>query len=104
MKMIRDFEKATGTSIMPYIEEIEIASPATLARYALVPQGAMYAYACGEGDSLMARLQMLDEDQRVKNIRFAGGYGPRLYGYSSTYMGGDMAVKLTLRDMKEEQE
>ena len=102
MKMIRDFEKATGTSIAPYIEEIEIASPATLARYALVPQGAMYAYSCGEGDSLMARLQMLDEDQRVKNIRFASGYGPRLYGYSSTYMGGDMAVKLTLKDMKEE--
>ena len=102
VKLIRDFEKATGTSIIPYIEEIEIASPATLARYALVPQGAMYAYSCGEGDGLMARLQMLAEDQRVKNIRFASGYGPRLYGYSSTYMGGDMAVKLTMADMKEE--
>ena len=101
-KMIRDFEKATGTSIAPYIEEIEIASPATLARYAMVPQGTMYSYSCGEGDSLMARLQMLDEDQHVRNIRFAGGFGPRLYGYSSTYMGGDMAVKLTLKDMKEE--
>ena len=102
VKLIRDFEKATGTSIMPYIEEIEIASPATLARYAMVPQGAMYAYSCGEGDGLMARLQMVAEDQRVKNIRFAGGYGPRLYGYSSTYMGGDMAVKWTMADMKEE--
>ena len=102
IKLIRDFEKATGTSIMPYIEEIEIASPATLARYAMVPQGAMYAYSCGEGDGLMARLQMLAEDQRVKNIRFASGYGPRLYGYSSPYMGGDMAVTLTMADMKEE--
>ena len=102
VKLIRDFEKATGTSIMPYIEEIEIASPATLARYAMVPKGAMYAYSCGEGDGLMARLQMVAEDQRVKNIRFAGGYGPRLYGYSSTYMGGDMAVKWTMADMKEE--
>ena len=102
LKLIRDFERATGTSIEPFIEEIEIASPATLARYAMVPQGAMYAYSCGEGDGLMARLQMLAEDQRVKNIRFAGGYGPRLYGYSSTYMGGDMAVKLTMADMKEE--
>ena len=45
---------------------------------------------------------MVAEDQRVKNIRFAGGYGPRLYGYSSTYMGGDMAVKWTMADMKEE--
>ena len=50
----------------------------------------------------MARLQMIEEDQRVKNIRFAGGYSPRLYGYSSTYMGGDMSVKLTMKDMKEE--
>ena len=102
MKMIRDFEKATGTSIIPYIEEIEIATPQTLARYAMVPQGAMYAYSCGEGDTLSSRLQMVDEDQRVKNIRFAGGYGPRLYGYSSTYMSGDMAVKWTMRDMKED--
>ena len=102
MKLIRDFEKATGTSISPYIEEIEIASPATLARYALVPQGAMYAYSCGEGDGLYARMQMLDEDQRVKNIRFAGGYGPRLYGYSSTYVGGDIAARQTIADMKED--
>lgn len=102
MKMIHDFEKATGTSIEPYIEEIEIASPETLARYALVPQGSMYGYSCGEGDSLTSRLLMVDEDQRVKNIRFAGGYGPRLYGYSSTYMSGDLAVKWTMKDMKEE--
>ena len=102
MKMIHDFEKATGTSIEPYIEEIEIATPETLARYAMVPQGSMYGYSCGEGDSLTSRLQMVDEDQRVKNIRFAGGYGPRLYGYSSTYMSGDLAVKWTMRDMKED--
>ena len=38
----------------------------------------------------------------MKNIRFSSGYGPRLYGYSSTYMGGDMAVKLTMADMKED--
>lgn len=102
LKMIHDFEKATGTSIEPYIEEIEIATPETLARYAMVPQGTMYAYSCGEGDSLSSRLQMVDEDQRVKNIRFAGGYGPRLYGYSSTYMSGEMAVKWTMRDMEED--
>ena len=104
LKMIHDFEKATGLSIEPYIEEIEIATPETLARYAMVPQGAMYAYSCGGGDNLTSRLQMADEDQRVKNIRFAGGYSARLYGYSSTYMGGDLAVKWTMKDMREEAE
>lgn len=100
-RMIRDFEKQVGVSIMPYIEEIEIATPATMARYTLNPEGAMYAYSCGGWDTMLPRLMMLREDQIVPGIRFAGGYGPRIYGYSSTYLNGELTAKLTLADMKE---
>jgi len=101
MNMIRDFEKHVGVSLVPYIEEIEIATPATLARYTLNPQGTMYAYECSDWDTMLARLMMLKEDHLVPGIRFAGGYGPRIYGYSSTYLNGEMTAKLTLADLKE---
>ena len=101
-KMFENFAKATGVDVRPYIEEIEIASPLTMARYTLNPKGVMYAYAGNEWDGLLARLMMIEEDQLVPNIRFAGAYGPRSIGFSSTYIGGDLAAQLTLGDMKEE--
>jgi prolycopene isomerase len=96
--MIRDFEKHVGVSIMPYIEEIEIATPVTMARYTLNPQGTMYAYEASDWDTMLARLMMLKEDQIIPGIRFAGGYGPRIYGYSSTYLNGELTAKLTFAD------
>lgn len=101
LNMIRDFEKNVGVSLIPYIEEIEIATPVTMARYTLNPQGTMYAYECSGWDTMLARLMMLEDDQIVSGIRFAGGYGPRIYGYSSTYLNGEMTAKLTIADRRE---
>lgn len=100
--MFEVFAQQTGVDIRPYIEEIEIATPATLARYTLNPKGVMYAYAGNEWDSLLARLMMLSEDVKVPGIRFAGAYGPRFYGFSSTYVCGELIGKLTMADMKED--
>ena len=50
---------------------------------------------------MLVRLMMLKEDQIVPGIRFAGGYGPRVYGYSSTYLNGELTAKLTMADIKE---
>ncbi len=102
MNIIRDFETHVGVKLTPYIEEIEIATPATMARYTLNPQGTMYSYECSDWDTMLARLMMLKEDQIVPGIRFAGGYGPRIYGYSSTYLNGELTARLTMADIKEE--
>jgi len=61
----------------------------------------MYSYSCADWDTMLPRLMMLKEDQIVPGVRFAGGYGPRIYGYSSTYLNGELTAKLTLADMKE---
>ncbi|MCK5129063.1 MAG: NAD(P)/FAD-dependent oxidoreductase [Clostridiales bacterium] len=100
--MIRDFEEHVGVTLTQYIEEIEIATPVTMARYTLNPQGTMYSYESSDWDTLLARLMMLKDDQIVPGIRFAGGYGPRIYGYSSTYMNGDLTARLTATDIREE--
>ena len=47
-------------------------------------------------------LMMLSEDVKVPGIRFAGAYGPRFYGFSSTYVCGELIGKLTMADMKED--
>ena len=101
LNMISDFEKSVGVTLTPYIEEIEIATPVTMARYTLNPQGTIYSYECSDWDTMLARLMMLKEDQIVPGIRFAGGYGPRIYGYSSTYLNGELTARLTMADMKE---
>ena len=43
-KMIRQFEEATGASIKNHIEEIEIATPETFARYTGAHDGIVYGY------------------------------------------------------------
>ena len=98
-RMIRYFERSVGVSLMPHIEEIEIATPVTLARYTENPQGAIYAYEYNDWDTLIPRLMMVKEDQIIEGLRFAGGYGPRGYGYNGTYLGGEFAAKLTRGDM-----
>ncbi len=74
-KMIRDFEAHVGVSITPYIEEIEIATPVTMARYTLNPQGAMYSYSCADWDTMLPRLMMLKDDQIVPASGLRAGTG-----------------------------
>ncbi|MEG2525450.1 MAG: NAD(P)/FAD-dependent oxidoreductase, partial [Oscillospiraceae bacterium] len=103
-KLVKDFERMTKLSITPYIEEIELATPVTLARYTGNPEGVMYGYAGNDWDNMLARMQMLSEDSRVEipGISFVGGYGARTSGYSSTYICGNMEAKRAFAALKEE--
>ena len=94
------FEKATGLKIKDSIEEINIASPTTFARYGNHPHGVMYGYKCGYVDSRAARLQSLGDDSHIKNLRFTGGFSARGDGYSSTYLMGEICGRLTIKDME----
>lgn len=102
-QLIDTFEKATHTSIRPYIEEIEIATPLTYARYCGHPEGVIYGYESQYYDGLMPRLLMMNEDAAsFPGLRFAGGYGVRLSGYSSAYHSGDIVGRQTVGDVKKE--
>lgn len=92
-------EDALGVSLRPYIEEIEIATPTTFARYLGTPQGTAYGYEANLWDSMMARLMMLSEDYTIPGLYLAGAAGPRCHGNNMGYMVGDTMARLTLRDM-----
>lgn len=99
-QMIEDYEHCTGISIMPYIEEIEIASPVTYAHYTAAPQGIIYGYLPAAWDSLMPRLMTMNKEEPIKGLRFSGGYAIRQIGFSSSYVCGDMVARQVLEDMK----
>ena len=99
-RIIDSFEDATGIMIKQYIEEIEIATPVTYARYGGHPDGVIYGYKATGLDNLLPRIMSEADENYIKNIRFCGGFASRLSGYSSTYLSGNSAALQTLNDMK----
>ena len=100
-KMIARFESVAGVKISDAIEEFEVASPQTFARYTGAYDGGIYGYEPEAWDSIMPRLMMLESDMHVKGLRFCGGFAFRCHGYASSYMSGNTAGLLTYRDSRE---
>lgn len=93
--MIDVFEKATSIKIREHIEEIEIASPETFARFTGTPQGTIYGYISQDWDGTLPRTMMAGSNDGIENLFFAGGYGDKLLGYSSAFSSGrDCAMKV----------
>ena len=98
--LIKVFENGLGINIRDYIEEIEIATPLTYKHYLGHPDGTTLGYV-GKGiDNMLERIFNEDNEVYIKGLRFAGGFGTRLSGYSSTYINGyEVAIK-TLKEME----
>lgn len=88
LKMIETFEKATKINIKGYIEEIEIASPETFARFTGAPQGTIYGYHPQDWDGTLQRTMVSGREKGIENLYFVGGYGDKLLGYSSAFSSG----------------
>ena len=99
--MIDYCEKMLGISIKPYIEEIVIAAPPTFARYLNTPQGTPYGYENARWDGMLPRIMSMKNEQFIRGLRFCGAPAERTDGYSSAYMTGANAGKLTVKDVKE---
>ena len=100
-KMIEHCEKALGIEIMPYIEEIEIATPVTFARYLNTPQGTPYGYQLTKNDSFLQRLWAYRDEPGIENLKFVGAATKRGDGYSSAYISGLDAGQEIVRAEKE---
>ena len=103
-RMIDKFEKTLGVEITPYIEEIEVATPWTMCRFVNTPQGSAYGYELDDWDSMMARMRMMGTENQVKGLKFVGAASIRGDGYNSAIFSGSTMAKLTLADMKKEEE
>lgn len=91
-RLIRNVEEAMGYKIREHIEEIEIASPVTFARYMGSPQGSIYGYASLKWDGMSSRMLASGMEQTIPGLFFVGGHGSSLSGYFPTYTSGNKAA------------
>ena len=95
-QMIDRFEKIMKIEIRSHIEEIEIASPVTFARYMSSPQGSIYGYYSDRWDGMSSRLLANGTEPTVPGLFFVGAHGAQLSGFRPTYMSGDTTGKQVL--------
>ena len=103
-RMIDRFEEKLGVTITPYIEEIEVATPWTMCNFVGTPEGSAYGYELKDWDGMMARMRMMGSEYEVKGLKFVGAASIRGDGYNSAIFSGNTMAKLTLADMRKEEE
>lgn len=101
-RMIDNFEKATGTKVREHIEEIEIASPMTYARYLDAPNGTIYGFANTGSFGIVQRIMTDAIGGGIEHLYYAGGYGTKSLGYNPSYSSGYEAADAVVKKMKKE--
>ena len=100
---VERYEEVTGCNIQSHIQEIVVASPMTWARYLGTPRGNVYGYYPRTWDGMFPRVQSgHDVDYTIKGLRFVGGHGTQMDGYSQAYLSGAEQARYMLLDMKED--
>ncbi|MCQ2792395.1 MAG: FAD-dependent oxidoreductase [Bacilli bacterium] len=95
------FEEVMKVNIRDHIEEIVVATPVTWARYIGSPYGNVYGYIPHTWDGMFPRVQSGHKlDHTIKRLRFCGGAGTQMDGYSQTYLSGREQARYALMDMK----
>ncbi len=98
-RLITLYEQATGIAIHANIEELEVATPVTFARYTDAPKGVTHGYLAAGFDSVPARLMTEQSDCDTKGLRFCGGFGTLHCGIGAAAASGRNALYATLNDM-----
>ena len=88
-EMIDRLESVMGYHIREHIEEIEIASPVTFARYMQSPQGSIYGYCSQRWDGMSARTLSAGRERTIPGLFFVGAHGDALSGFFPTYTSGN---------------
>lgn len=101
-RIIALYEESTGIKISEFIEEIEIATPLTFARYLNTPQGVIYGYSAEPFDSLLPRFMTEESDNDTKGLRFCGSWGTQLSGFCAAIASGRNTAYATINDIENE--
>jgi len=98
-RLIRQFEEATGVDLRGHIEEMEVATPQTVARYTGAYDGVVYGYEPEPWDSVIPRAISIDKERYLGGLDFCGGYSYRCHGYGSSILSGKAAAERVLGRM-----
>lgn len=101
MKFIRMYEDYYKINLRDHIEEVVVATPETWARYLGTPKGDVYGYTPANWDGMFARVMSGHKlDYTIKGLRFAGGHGTQMDGYSQAFLSGAEQARYMLLDME----
>ena len=89
----------TGINLSGHIEEMEVATPWTFARYIGSPEGNVYGYEVDGWDSIVSRTMSIKKDYPIRGLRTIGAAGARGDGYGSAYHSGRSMAELALADL-----
>lgn len=95
------YKMTAGIDILPYIEEVEVATPVTFARYLKTPGGAIYGYQGKKWDNMMPRMLAKKDENYIRNLQFCGGHDSWLDGYNSSYHTGKAAGEQAAAQIRE---
>lgn len=100
-KAIEEVERKAGFKIQGNIEEIEVATPVTLARYIGTPDGTPYGYKQTQKENIVARMVSKNKDQPIKGFKTVGAFGTSGDGYVQNLNEGAKIADMTLKEMEE---
>lgn len=101
-RLIANYETSTGITIHNSIEELEVVTPVTFARYTATPQGVTHGYLADDWDGIIPRIMTEESDCDIKGLRFCSAWGTQLNGINSVVATGRNAAYATLCDIAEE--
>lgn len=99
-KLISLYENATGNIIRDNIEELEVSTPFTFARYLSSPQGTVLGFKSDSYNSLISRLSTEKSDFNSNGPVFCGGWGTQLSGVHACIASGRNAYYSIFGDGK----
>lgn len=99
-KAIAEYESIRGITISPYIEEIEVATPWTFARFLSTPEGGVYGLKMNRWNTVLSALLGIRRDQPIKGFKTTGASGARGDGYSQALGTGRDIGLLALEEIR----
>lgn len=97
---ISALEQATHVSIRDAIEEIEVATPVTFARYGGHPNGSIFGYMAKGYDNFLPRVMNAKNENIFSNVRFCGIFGSHIASCNDSYFDGEEVALEILKEMK----
>lgn len=95
---IDHYERHTGITIRPYIEEASFATDVTFARYLGTPNGSPYGYQIQMWDNIVPRLFNMDKEQMFKHLEITSAAAENVDGYSSCYINGFLHAQKVIKE------
>ncbi|MDZ4131698.1 MAG: hypothetical protein U1E11_01030, partial [Dethiobacteria bacterium] len=98
--MIEKMSYYLDSPLADCIEELELATPQTFARYTGAYRGVMYGYEQDPWDSVVARSMNAAAEKYIKGLEFAGGFGSMGHGYAPSIISGRAAAATVMHRLK----